>query len=241
MPSVAVNSPKTPVTKGSNSVAAATVPNVCKMPGPPAPFVPTPLPNIGRSNLSPQGYSTSVKIEGEPVAIQGASFNSIGDIASKGTGGGIVSNNCEGPTKFIGPGSLDVKIEGKNVQYLGDPMMNNCGPTGSPPNAATMMGVVHAPLPVPPWDLDPPGTCTDEQYKPLRQDVKDAKAEVGKLGGCSAGDSPALLKKKGNAWMKQGVARAKLDNTCFGGGNEGHQAAQATCWDHVGRCQGMGR
>jgi hypothetical protein len=132
------------VTKGSSGIAQNTVPNVCKMPGPPAPFVPTPLPNIGMSGKSPQDYSTSVKIEGNTVAIRGASFGSTGDIASKGTGGGIISNNAEGPTKFIGPGSLNVKIEGKNVQLLSDPMMNNCGPSGSPPNAATLMGLNQA-------------------------------------------------------------------------------------------------
>jgi uncharacterized Zn-binding protein involved in type VI secretion len=140
MPSVAVNPPRTPVTKGSSSVSAATVPNVCKMPGPPAPFVPTPLPNIGRSGISPKDYSTSVKIEGNAVAIRGASFGSQGDMASKGTGGGIVSQNTHGPTKFIAPGSMDVKVEGKNVQLLGDQMSNNNGPSGSPPNSATMMG-----------------------------------------------------------------------------------------------------
>jgi uncharacterized Zn-binding protein involved in type VI secretion len=119
------------------------------MPGPPAPFVPTPLPNIGQSGKSPDGYSTTVTIDGDPVAIQGASYGSSGDIASQGTGGGIVSNNVEGPTKFIAPGSLNVQIEGKNVQLLGDQMMNNCGPGGSPPNAATMGGTQHAPaLPV---------------------------------------------------------------------------------------------
>lgn len=117
MGSVSVNPPKSPVTKGNSGIAAATMPNVCKMPGPPAPFVPTPLPNIGRSGESPKGYSTSVKIEGDPVAIRGASFGSQGDIASKGTGGGIVSMNTHGPTKFVAPGSLDVKIEGKNVQH----------------------------------------------------------------------------------------------------------------------------
>lgn len=146
MSSVAVNPPKTPVTKGSNGLATATLPNVCKMPGPPAPFVPTPLPNIGKSGDSPQGYSTTVKIEGQPVGIQGASFGSMGDVASKGTGGGIVSNNVEGPTKFLAPGSLNVKIEGKNVQYLGDQMLNNCGPGGSPANSATMTGVFQAAL-----------------------------------------------------------------------------------------------
>ena len=61
---VSVNPPKTPVTKGSNGVATATVPNVCKMPGPPAPFVPTPLPNIGKSGDSPKGYTKKVTVEG---------------------------------------------------------------------------------------------------------------------------------------------------------------------------------
>jgi len=141
--SVSVNSPKTPVTAGSSGIAAATVPNVCKMPGPPAPFVPTPLPNIGKSDDSPDGYSKDVTIESNAVAIQGATFNSTGDSASKGTGGGLISNNTHGATKFIGPGSMDVKIEGKNVQLLGDPMLNNCGPGGNPPNAATLMGVIQ--------------------------------------------------------------------------------------------------
>lgn len=145
MSSVAVNPPKTPVTKGSGGIAAATVPNVCKMPGPPAPFVPTPLPNIGKSGDSPKGYSKAVKIEGQAVAIRGASFQSVGDIASKATGGGLVSANTHGPTKFVGPGSLNVKIEGKNVQLLGDPMLNNCGPSGSPPNSATLAGVLQVP------------------------------------------------------------------------------------------------
>ncbi len=45
----------------------------------------------------------------------------MGDVASQGTGGGIVSNNVQGPTSFIGPGSMNVKIEGKNVQLLGEP------------------------------------------------------------------------------------------------------------------------
>jgi uncharacterized Zn-binding protein involved in type VI secretion len=133
-------------------MAPATVPNVCKMPGPPAPFVPTPLPNIGKSDDSPDGYSTSVTVEGEAVAIQGATFKSKGDIASQGTGGGIVSNNVEGPTKFVAPGSMDVKVEGKNVQLLGDAMVNNCGPGGSPPNAATTPGEQQGPNPMTPLE-----------------------------------------------------------------------------------------
>jgi uncharacterized Zn-binding protein involved in type VI secretion len=123
--SVTVNPPKTPVTKGSSGMSAATVPNVCKMPGPPAPFVPTPLPNMGQSSNSPDGYTTTVTVEGQAVAIKGASFKSVGDIASQGTGGGIVSSMVQGLTKFVAPGSMNVKFEGGNVQLLGDFTTNN--------------------------------------------------------------------------------------------------------------------
>lgn len=77
-------------------------------------------------------------IEGARVAIEGASFGSQGDIASKPTGGGIISGTACGRTRFIGPGTFDVRIEGKGVHLLGDPTFNN---RGGPPNAATMAGV----------------------------------------------------------------------------------------------------
>jgi len=142
--SVGIHPPKTPVTRGSTGIAAATVPNVCKMPGPPAPFVPAPLPNIAKSGLNPKGYSKDVKIEGQTVAIRGATFESMGDVASKGTGGGLLSANTHGPAKFITPGSMTVKIEGKSVHLLGEPMLNNCGASGSPPNTgATLAGVIQ--------------------------------------------------------------------------------------------------
>ncbi|KIG13112.1 hypothetical protein DB30_00577 [Enhygromyxa salina] len=131
------------MTAGSGGIAAATIPNVCKMPGPPAPFVPTPLPNIGKSGDSPNNFSKSVVIGGKKVAIKGATFKSIGDAASKGTGGGVVSATTHGVTKFVGPGSMNVKIEGKNVQLLSDPMLNNCGPNGTPSNAATVVGIIQ--------------------------------------------------------------------------------------------------
>jgi hypothetical protein len=188
MPTVTVNPPKTPVTKGSMGIAAATLPNVCKMPGPPAPFVPTPLPNIGNSGNSPKGYSKRAKIEGQPVAIRGASFGSVGDIASKATGGGIASMNTHGPTKFIGLGSLDVKIEGKNVQLLSDPMLNNCGPSGSPPNAATLYGVMQAPV-VAAIEKNPsnadecgPGKHVEKIYFPdVPQDEVSVRNRIAKL------------------------------------------------------------
>jgi uncharacterized Zn-binding protein involved in type VI secretion len=127
MVSVGVNPPKTPVTEGSTGVAAATAPNVCKMPGPPAPFVPTPLPNIGTSGDSLTDATTTVQIEGKKVAIKGSYFMSqpSPDVASKGTGGGLLSAATQGKTEFVAPGSMDVKAEGKNIQLLGDAMTNN--------------------------------------------------------------------------------------------------------------------
>ena len=85
MSSVAINPPKTPVTEGSSGIAAATLPNMWRDAGAPGPRR-APLPNIGKSGMSPSGYSTSVKIEGKAVRrIQGASFKSMGDIARRGS------------------------------------------------------------------------------------------------------------------------------------------------------------
>jgi uncharacterized Zn-binding protein involved in type VI secretion len=62
---------------------------------------------------------------GKKVAIKGASFKSMGDIASKATGGGLISASTHDVTEFVGPGSMNVKVEGKAVQLLGDVMTNN--------------------------------------------------------------------------------------------------------------------
>ncbi|HET6333278.1 MAG TPA: PAAR-like domain-containing protein [Polyangiales bacterium] len=179
MPTVAVHPPKTPVTKGSGGVAAANLPNICKMPPPPPPFAPTPLPNIGTSGKDCQGYSKSVKIEGNPIAITGSSFGSSGDIASKATGGGLISNNAEGPTKFITPGEITVRIQSKFTQYLGDLMMNNCGIPGAPANSATMNGEMQSPLPAIQVLTDIAKHC-DETTSPTTVDGK--KKSCLKLG-----------------------------------------------------------
>jgi uncharacterized Zn-binding protein involved in type VI secretion len=136
MSTIGVNPPHTPVTEGSGGKAFATTPNVCKMPGPPAPFVPTPLPNLGTSGDRLNNGTTTVKFEGKKVAIKGSYFMSqpSGDVASQGTGGGIISAKAQGKTEWVAPGSMDVKAEGKNIQLLGDAVTNN---GGSPVNAAT--------------------------------------------------------------------------------------------------------
>ena len=143
MSTVGVNPPKTPVTEGSSDKSPATLPNVCKMPGPPAPFVPTPLPNIGQSSDGLVDGTTTVKFEGKKVAIKGSSYTSklSPDMASKGTGGGLISSTTEGKTKFVAPGSMNVKADGKNIQLLGDAMSNN---GSNPDNSATVPGNLQA-------------------------------------------------------------------------------------------------
>lgn len=210
---VSVNAPKTPVTKGSSGVATATLPNVCKMPGPPAPFVPTPLPNIGKSGDSPKGYTKRVMVEGQAVAVKGASFNSVGDAASKATGGGLFSANTHGPTKFAGPGSMNVKFEGKNVQLLGDPMLNNCGPSGSPPNSATLLGVIQGPLLV---VVEGNETCPDcKQTGHKLEESNSTKGEAASLESTlkAAGFAARDISMLGVAHCRCGKAKSAARST----------------------------
>jgi len=196
---VSINPPKTPVTEGSNGVAAAAVPNVCKMPGPPAPFVPTPLPNIGKSGMSPKDFSKTVEIEGKAVAIRGATFGSMGDIASKATGGGLISANTCGPTAFVAPGSMNVKIEGKNVQLLGDATTNN---NGSPPNASAPATMQAPGVPSPPGKSLFPVKCANapagNETKLTPCEKKQICAKCGELNKMAKEDeaAPAGTPKK---------------------------------------------
>lgn len=180
---VGVNPPKTPITKGSNGIATATLPNMCKMPGPPAPFVPAPLPNIGKSGEKPKGYSKKVKVEKKTVAIKGASFGSMGDMASKGTGGGMVSANTHGPCKFISPGSMDVKFEGKNVHLLADLMTNNGGGSGSPANSATMMGAFNPAEGGGGSGAPPKDPCKKVNCDKVKRKIENIKKEINKRRG----------------------------------------------------------
>lgn len=157
MVSVAVNPPKTPITQLTQDRAPATLPNVCKMPGPPAPFVPTPLPNCGQSLDQPSETTKDVTIEGKKICVKGSYYFSKmmpTDMPSKPQGGGIVSNAAGGKTEFAAPGSMDTKAEGKNIQLLGDAMTNN---GGSPSNAATLPGNIQIP--------GPPSSVSDAQVK----------------------------------------------------------------------------
>ena len=148
------------------------------------------------------------------MAIRGATFESIGDIASKGTGGGLISANTHGPTKFITPGSMTVKIEGKNVHQLGEPMLNNCGPSGSPPNTgATMQGFDT-------WALEGGDNpliinCKNAPHKPGSEKFTDCEIEE-ICAKCSEVNKqakvPGLLKRRDESYEKfRDLGDAKCD------------------------------
>ena len=116
----------TVVHKDSNGISFC-FPDVCKTPTPAGP-VPIPYPNIAMSKDTSMG-STTVKMDGNPIMLKGSVFaTSTGDEA--GSVGGVVSNVMKGKAEFLNY-SFDVKVEGKNVPRLLDPMGQN---ESSPPN-----------------------------------------------------------------------------------------------------------
>ena len=121
--------------KGSGGSGKA-FPDVClSPPPPPAGPLPIPYPNkVSASDLA--DGSKSVKIDGEPTALEDASYCSTSSGDEGGTqGGGVVSHKTKGTACFTF-WSLDVKVEGKGVDRHEDPMLQNCG-SQTPPNGLT--------------------------------------------------------------------------------------------------------
>lgn len=118
---VAVNK-RSVVHKDSNGTAMA-FPDVCKTPSPAGP-IPIPYPNIAMSKDTAQGSKT-VKMDGNPIMLQGSNFStSTGDEA--GSAGGVVSSCNKGKAEFVAY-SFDVKVDGKSVPRQLDLMLQNKG------------------------------------------------------------------------------------------------------------------
>jgi hypothetical protein len=114
---------------------AMGMPDVCKVPAPPLPPIPTPFPNIA---MLPQavGGSVKVKIQNKPVITVAAKVPiSMGDEA--GVAGGVVSGLNVGPCAFK-LGVPTVKIEGNAV-------VTQLKPTGHNGSSANCMGAILAP------------------------------------------------------------------------------------------------
>ena len=128
MPATVNVNMRTVVHEASSGVAVA-FPDACKTQVGPA-TVPIPYPNIAMSTDTAQG-SSDVKMDGKKIMLQDSNFkSSMGDEA--GALGGVVSSTISQKAEFICY-SFDVKVEGKNVPRLGDPMVHNKGGSANTP------------------------------------------------------------------------------------------------------------
>jgi hypothetical protein len=111
------------VTHAGGQALSLKFPCVGKTPGPPAPFVPVPYPNVAKGGDTDQG-STTVTADGNPVALKDSCLaTSTGNEAAT-AGGGLVTSKQKGKSWYF-MYSMDVKIEGKEVPRAFDIMAGN--------------------------------------------------------------------------------------------------------------------
>lgn len=108
--------------KGSNGIATATMPDVCKTPSPAGP-VPLPYPNIAMSKDLIKG-TTTVKVDGGNMAAIDGSELSLSTGDEPGTLGGVVSSTFIKEATWM-LFSFDVNLEGKGACRLTDKMFMN--------------------------------------------------------------------------------------------------------------------
>jgi Domain of unknown function (DUF4150) len=99
-------------------------PDVCKVPAPPAPPIPTPFPNMAMLMQANRATcALKVKIMNMPVVhVNSMIPMTSGDEA--GSLGGVVSGMIKGPAKFT-KGSLKVKVMGMPVAFQTCPIGQN--------------------------------------------------------------------------------------------------------------------
>jgi uncharacterized Zn-binding protein involved in type VI secretion len=153
------------VHQGSNGVAMATIPDVCKTPSAGGP-IPIPYPNVAMSSDLMGGTST-VTIDGCSAAIQGSKFiKSTGDEA--GVAGGVASNVNMMEATFLSF-SPTVTLDGKPACRLTDKMLMNKG------NTVCMGGELQGPVPPSAPDCTPDNPCetlsTDAPKRCVLRDV----------------------------------------------------------------------
>ena len=101
--------------------SSTVFPDVCKTPVGSS-VVPIPYPNTGKASDTAKGPST-VTFDGEMPMVKGSIYSkSIGD--EPGRMGGVISGVQKDECEFM-MYSFDVKVEGKNLCRLGDPLFHN--------------------------------------------------------------------------------------------------------------------
>lgn len=109
---------------GNGMALSMNFPCVGKTPGPPAPFVPIPYPNISKGADTAQG-AKKTKGHGKPIALKDQSVFSMSTGNEAATaGGGLVTSKLKGKSVYF-MYSFDVKIEGMEVPRAFDIMAGN--------------------------------------------------------------------------------------------------------------------
>ncbi|HFC8513199.1 TPA: RHS repeat domain-containing protein [Neisseria subflava] len=83
----------------------------------------------------------------------------------------------------------------------------------------------------------PKPNCPPDVFKRLSENVNKAKDVVQKLGGCKPGMDPKNLSKRSKAWLNLALARSIREQTCWSGGDAGHQEAMAAAWKNHYKCK----
>lgn len=211
--------------KGGGNTVIAEFPDVClSPPSPPAGPIPVPYPNTSMSKDMQEGSKT-VQIKGKEVMLKDKSFyktSPLGDEAATNTfGGNVMSHTITGKTYCVA-WSMDVKIEGENVDRHMDMTTSNhmCAPTpGGTPPATMTMGAVK---PVVPGQLYSDQTCTDKERDDLHNDIdqkkKIQKAQVPKKPPTDAvkkGKLCGQLAQRASDIRALLAARQKMQDDCF--------------------------
>lgn len=106
------------------------MPDVCKVPAPPAPPIPVPFPNNAQSTMAnPSTASKKVMIANSPAhSMKTIVTLSMGDNA--GVAGGLVSSKMMGECRHT-KGSMKVMVEGQPGTRITDMTMQNAMPANS--------------------------------------------------------------------------------------------------------------
>jgi hypothetical protein len=113
---------RTVVHQGDGQVNTDALPDVCKTPSPGGP-VPIPYVNVARDGDLANG-STSVSIEGHPVALKDSNLSTSSGDEPGTAGGGLISSKTKGKMTWANA-SIDVKIEGQGVVRFLEPTQHN--------------------------------------------------------------------------------------------------------------------
>lgn len=134
-------------------------PDVCKTPSPAGP-IPIPYPNVAMSSDTAMGSST-VKMDGNPIMLKDSNFKmSSGDEAGS-AGGGVASNTIKGKAEFVNF-SFDVKVDGKNVPRMLDPMIHNKQSSPNTPPFPELQGPVVVVVPDETTNVERKCPCCEE-------------------------------------------------------------------------------